>query len=159
MSPAARRRTVDKGKQLLAGQPLTSPHSEITKATVEKLRRKQEELETKNVSRQLHLTKKAVAAAGLDPAVLQRVCLTVYPEWKTLRGILKKAGGGRRGYAQGQGLCNSRLFCKILRKKTGLAKADVTAMAHAFFEDRGTSDGVNYTKFLETIVRNFASTK
>ena len=107
--------------------------------------------EKKKVQAQLRLRQRDAGRVGVDPAVLQRVCLCVYPVWKKLRGtLLKKAGRNR------QGLCDARQFCRVLERGAARVPADDAAlMAHAFYEDRGVVDGVNYARFLEMIVRNF----
>ena len=161
-APSTRRRLQQQGKQLLQGVPVSSPparargpnalptqRSIASEDTVRRLRRRQAKVERQKVVEQLRLKRRAVARAGLDVEMLQRVCLSIYPVWKQLRGLLQK-GSSRRN-----GLCDARFFCKVLQRTAQVSAEDATTLAHSFYEDRGAADGVNYSRFLETIVRNF----
>lgn len=162
-SPSTRHRLQQQGKQLLQGVPVSTPRARTlgpnapptqrsiaSEDTVRRLRRRQAKAERQKVVEQLRLKRRAVARAGLDVEMLQRVCLNIYPVWKQLRGLLQK-GSSRRN-----GLCDARYFCRVLQREAQVSVEDATTLAHSFYEDRGAVDGVNYTRFLETIVRNFA---
>ena len=160
-SPKTQHRLQSHGKQLLQGgdikeRPPPTSRAAISDAAVTRLRRKQTKVETQKVQAQLKLNKNISSRVGLDPAVLQRVCLRVYPIWKKLRSAFATLKGrrGPGGRTQAK-LCSAKKFCRILERQAKVSAADATSVAHAFYEDRHTVDGVNYLRFLEAIVRNF----